>query len=169
MTKKICCLLAALLVTFAASFASLAKTSRPKVVTVALKMVATGHLFVPVVIAGSKYNLMLDTGCNATDFDWEASKSIKFANLKYGKNVHAVGLGANKQRAEPVIIPKFKVGNGTFRNMLVYKTDLTNSNNAFKELGIEQFVGVIGADFLIKNKAIIDYEKKTLTLKQADQ
>lgn len=43
--------------------------------------------------------------------------------------------------------------------------NLDHVNNAFKKVGIAEIDGVIGADILIRGKAVIDYEKLILYLK----
>lgn len=44
--------------------------------------------------------------------------------------------------------------------------NLDHVNNAFKKVGIAEIDGVIGADILIRGKAVIDYEKLILYLKK---
>lgn len=141
-----------------------AETNTAKVV-LPLKIVATNHLLVPVTIDETKYWLVVDTAAGATTLDEAQSKSIKFADAKIVFDAYAAGLGTAKQAVVPAIIPKLRLGDGEFNNVLVFKTDLSSINSTFEKCGISSVLGILGSEFLIRNEGIIDYGAKTLTLK----
>lgn len=139
--------------------------SSPARIVLPLKIVATNHLLVPVLIDETKYWLVVDTAAGATTLDETLSKNIKFADAKMVCEAYAAGLGTAKQAVAPAIIPKLQLGEGEFKNVIVFKTDLSSINSSFEKCGISSVLGILGSEFLIRNEGIIDYGAKTLTLK----
>ena len=59
----------------------------------------------------------------------------------------------------------FSVGTLKLWNLKLMLLNLDHVNNAFERMGLEKVDGVIGADILTNNKAIIDYTNLILYLK----
>ena len=59
----------------------------------------------------------------------------------------------------------FSVGTLKLCNLKLMLLNLDHVNNAFERMGLEKVDGVIGADILTNNKAIIDYTNLILYLK----
>ena len=59
-----------------------------------------------------------------------------------------------------------KIGKLEMPKFLLYVMNLNHVNNAFILMGLKEVDGVIGADILTSNKAIIDYTNLTLYMKK---
>ena len=64
-----------------------------------------------------------------------------------------------------VTLKTFRIGDLIIENFPVVLLDLQHVNGSYQTLGHSEIEGVIGNDILVKYKAIINYEKLTLTLR----
>jgi len=123
------------------------------------------HLFIRVKIGRKKANLLLDTGASKTVFD--KKKVLQFIEKKYIKKNEnkSVGLGTDAVKTATTQLAKVKFNKLKLAIIEVVVLDLSHVNITYKLLGLDQIDGVLGSDFLYDHKAIINYEKKRLTLK----
>ena len=123
------------------------------------------HLLIKGYINDKKVNLILDTGASSTVFDKSRlTGTLKNIELKSGKH-QASGLGTNKMEAHTAVLKKFRVGKLEIKNCVVGILDLSHVNIAFEQLNITPIDGILGGNFLMRYKAVIDYHSKKLTLK----
>ena len=122
------------------------------------------HLFVSGAINGKKYDLLIDTGASHTIFDAmlipEASE-----NKIYKQEIQSAGIHAGELKSSIGHIKKFKLGELKRVDWTVILIDLTHVNNLYKKFTDKRVAGLIGSDFLLKHKAIIDYKKRELVLR----
>ena len=121
----------------------------------------TGHVTVTLQVNGKPCVFLVDTGGGATLID--ISKKEKFQLAPQAVRDYAAGIGS----ATPLFRTTGVFGiNGTeFRNDSLYLMDISYLNAEFKKTHSRQVDGVLGTDFLEKNKAIVDYSHSTLYLK----
>ena len=122
------------------------------------------HLFVGGAINGKKYDLLIDTGASHTIFD---AMLIPEAPENDTKNheIQSAGIHAGELKSSIGHIKKFKLGDLKRTNWTVILIDLTHVNDLYKKFTDKRVAGLIGSDFLLKHKAIIDYKKRELVLR----
>lgn len=131
-------------------------------VRVKLKRTVTNHFEINAKINGIKGNFILDTGasksCVGTD-------DIEFFNLTTEDSEHKAS-GAGNSEIDTLISTKNSIAVGKFKQkkMDLILIDLSHINKALEKQEAKPVKGIIGADILLKGKAIIDYNKKYLYL-----
>ena len=131
-------------------------------VRIKLKKTVTNHFEIKAKINGIKGNFILDTG---------ASKScvgigdIDYFNLTTEESEHkASGAGPSEidtlmSAKNSIVIGKYKL-----KKIALILIDLSHINKALEKQEAGPVKGILGADILLKGKAIIDYNKKYLYL-----
>jgi len=123
------------------------------------------HLFVRGKINGKRYDLLIDTGASHTIFD--ATLIPEAPEDKTVKHeIQAAGIHAGELKNTIGFIKKFKLGDLKRKKWTVILIDLTHVNDLYKKFTNKRVAGLIGSDFLLKHKAIIDYKKKALVLRK---
>ncbi len=108
---------------------------------------------------------ILDTGASKTAFDRELLlKCIKDIEL-ISVDKLSTGLGTNAMACDIALLDELKMGDLSIKNFEAAALDLSHINVAYDQLGLENVIGVIGSDILVKHHALIDYQSKILTLK----
>lgn len=126
------------------------------------KVTKTQHLLMKASINGVKGNFILDTGASNSCVDFE---SIELFQLKATKSkTKASGAGATGMRTQIAIGNQLKLGNWNCIDFELVIFDLSHVNSALMEHKSKPVHGIIGADILLKGKAIIDYYNHCLYL-----
>jgi hypothetical protein len=124
----------------------------------------TYHLFIELRIGETKSRLLLDTGASKTVFDSE--RILRF--VKEGKietnESKSIGLGVDEMETKVVMLKQLKVGNLLMKKLEVAVLPLVHVNVTYKQLNLPEIDGVLGSDFLMKYKAVINYGKAYVTL-----
>ena len=123
------------------------------------------HLFVSCSIDGDKYDMLIDTGASHTIFDATLIPEMP-AEETAGHNIQSAGIHAGELKTGFGIIKKFKISNLKRSKWVVVLIDLTHVNELYKKFTDKRVAGLIGSDFLLEHKAIIDYKKKKLVLRK---
>jgi len=76
------------------------------------------------------------------------------------------GIGTNTMESHMVMIKKIKIGRIMIEDFPCAVLDLHHVNTAYDHLQLEKIMGVLGGDILNKYNAVINYEKKFLTLSE---
>ncbi len=122
------------------------------------------HLFVQLTIGKKVARLLLDTGASKTVFDSKrVLKFVKKKNMKVNKS-KSVGLGTSEVETKIVEINNLKFGTLVVKKMEIAVLDLSHVNYSYEEIKLPKIDGVLGSDFLMKYKAIINYPKAFLKL-----
>ena len=124
----------------------------------------TGHLYLRAEVNDSTAIFVLDTGAGSTVM--EEKRESKFNLTTSSSEIKAVGAGGSNLALKESSIQNFQIKDYVLHNHKIHLMNLDHINNAFKEVGIAEIDGVIGADILIKGKAVIDYENLILYLKE---
>jgi len=122
------------------------------------------HLFVSGAINGKKYDLLIDTGASHTIFDATMIPESP-TDETAGHEIQSAGIHAGELKSSIGHIKKFKLGDLKRTNWTVVLIDLTHVNDLYKKFTNKRVAGLIGSDFLLKHKAIIDYKKRELVLR----
>ena len=115
-------------------------------------------------VNGKVAKMIIDTGASHTVFD--KSKITKFVkDNKFTKMAKTTtGLGGNNIDSHHTTINKISLGKISLVNYPGVMLDLSHVNISYAAMGLPEVDGVLGADIFVMFNAVIDYEKKTLTL-----
>ena len=128
-----------------------------------LRITDTNHFEITAKINGIQGRFILDTGASNTCIGLD---KIDFFNLTSKESkVKAAGAGASEMETKISTKNKIQIGDWKLKKLKIILFDLIHVNEALiahKALPVD---GIIGADILIKGKAIIDYSKRCVYLK----
>ncbi|MBF11875.1 MAG: acid protease [Flavobacteriaceae bacterium] len=122
----------------------------------------TKHLLCRARINGKKAKLLIDTGASNSCIHSELQDHFKLE--KKGDPFDASG--ASEGKMEAVLTAKciIELGRKFKGEQAFVLLDLNHVNTTLSSQGANKIDGIIGADFLKKNKAIIDYGHRKLFL-----
>ena len=107
---------------------------------------------------------MIDTGASKTVFDSSCVlKFVKKKDLQPNKS-KSVGLGTSDVETKIVEINNLKLGTMKVKKLEIAVLDLSHVNHSYEEIKLPKIDGVLGSDFLMKYKAVINYPKAFLKL-----
>lgn len=122
------------------------------------------HLKVDIKINNIPFKAILDTGASKTAFDRDLLKKlVKDIDLITVDKL-STGLGTNSMVCDLAFINELKIGDFLAKNFEAAALDLSHINVAYDQLGLENVIGVIGSDILVRYEAKIDFKSKTLIL-----
>ncbi|MAU58321.1 MAG: acid protease [Flavobacteriaceae bacterium] len=132
-------------------------------VKIKLYKIKTQHLICFGSINDIKATFLVDTGASNSCLSIE-SKDLY--NLKtQGEKFEASGASDKKMEAILSKECKFKLGRFLMKKQKFVLLDLNHINSLLKSQNIKKIDGIIGAEFLKANKAVIDYDNLNLFLK----
>ncbi|MBC7847047.1 MAG: clan AA aspartic protease [Flavobacterium sp.] len=119
------------------------------------KVSKTQHLLIKAKINGVKGNFILDTGASSSCVGFD---SIELFQLKAKKSkTKASGAGANGMFTQIAVGNQLQLGNWKQLDFDLVIFDLSHVNEALIAHKAKPVHGIIGADILLKGKAIVDY------------
>jgi hypothetical protein len=121
------------------------------------------HLIANVKINNKSARLLVDTGASRTVFDLnKKEKFIKTQELVKNKSL-STGLGTNKMISHSSNIKSFKLDGLVIFDYEGVFIDLSIVNTSYETIKLKPIDGVLGCDLLKQFKAVINFEKLTLT------
>jgi predicted aspartyl protease len=126
------------------------------------KVTKTQHLLIKARINGILGNFILDTGASSSCVGFE-SVAVFELDAKKSKT-KASGAGATGMFTQVSVNNTLKLGRWNADNFMLVIFDLSHVNDALMEHKTKPVDGIIGADILMKGKAIIDYFNHCLYL-----
>lgn len=132
---------------------------------ISIRLNAIGHLETAVTIEGIETIFVVDTGASNTviDIGFANDNLMEFAPIE----MQGGGVGTSQLLLFHKEINLFKINDFEIPSFDLYATDFKHIKDSLTKKGItEPCNGVIGADVLIKFKAVIDYGKIKLYLKK---
>jgi len=123
------------------------------------------HLFVSMNIGKNKLNMLVDTGASKTVFDKTRLLKVVKPEKIMAHHTESVGLGANMVKTEVVELSNIKFERLKIKTTVAAVIDLHHVNKTYQLLGFKPIDGVLGSDILVKLKAVINYNNKTLKIK----
>jgi len=137
---------------------------RKKYIRIPLILTATNHFEITAKLNGIAGRFILDTGASNTCV---GSDKIEFFSLvSKDSEIKAAGAGATNMLTQISSKNKIEIGNWNRKKIKIVLFDLSHVNEALTSHNALPVDGIIGADLLKKGKAIIDYDKKCVYLKQ---
>jgi len=131
----------------------------------AIPLTATkaGHFMLSILIENQPFRFILDTGAGSTVLDIGIAEQNNFITKELEES--AGGLGTSEMKIYKTPPVEIKIGDLTITQLPVFCLDLSHETKALLKKGIEEPAqGVLGADVLLRHKAIIDYGSNTLFL-----
>ena len=137
---------------------------KKKYIAIPLVLTATNHFEVTATINGVKGRFILDTGASNTCIGLDKIEFFKL-NSKDSK-IKAAGAGATEMLTKLSTQNVIEIGKWLKKKQKIVLFDLVHVNQALTSHQAMPVDGIIGADILKKGRAIIDYQKTRLYLKQ---
>lgn len=131
---------------------------------VPLVLTATDHFEIIAKINGITGRFILDTGASNTCVGLD--KIQYFELVSKNSKIKAAGAGATNMETKISTKNIVEIGKWSQEKVKLVLFDLVHVNEALISHNALPVDGVIGADVLKKGKAIIDYDKKCVYLKQ---
>jgi len=126
------------------------------------KITKTQHLLIKAKINGVTGNFILDTGASSSCVGFE---SVDFFLLEAKKSkTKASGAGANGMFTQIAFKNQLQLGSWKNSDFELVIFDLSHVNEALTQHKAKPVHGIIGADILMKGKAIVDYYNHYLYL-----
>ena len=123
------------------------------------------HPLIEVDVFGNLFTLVVDTGASKTAFDHQMVIGAREEIIITVSEHLSTGLGTNSMKSSTALVNDLSIGGFLFPEFEVAVLDLSTINIAYQQLGQPEVLGVLGGDILMKYKAIINYGKQTLKLK----
>ena len=122
----------------------------------------TKHLLCKAKINGKAAILLIDTGASNSCIHSELEEYFELQTK--GDPFDAAGASEGKMHAIMTTKCILELGNNFKGKQAFVLLDLSHVNLSLSSQGVKKIDGIIGADFLKKNKAIIDYSQRKLFL-----
>ena len=129
---------------------------------VQFKITKTQHLLIKAKLNGVLGNFILDTGASTSCIGFE-SVDLFLLNPKKS-DTKASGAGATGMLTQIASKNHFQLGNLKVKSFDLVVFDLSHVNEALMQHKANPVHGIIGADILVKGKAIVDYYNRYLYL-----
>ena len=137
---------------------------RKKYIKIPLLLTATNHFEIVAKLNGITGRFILDTGASNTCVGFD---KIEFFGLTSKESkIKAAGAGATNMETLISTKNQIKIGKWKKNKLKIILFDLVHVNEALTAHKALPVDGILGADILKKAKAIIDYDKRFIYLKQ---
>ena len=123
----------------------------------------TKHLIIKAKINGIEGRFILDTGASNSCVALEYENHFNIASSD--SETTAAGAGAVGMKTKISFANMLQISRWKNKNFSIVILDLSHVNKALQNYKVKPVNGIIGADLLITNQAIIDYANKILYLK----
>ena len=130
--------------------------------SVSIQFTKTRHIICKAHINGVAAQLLIDTGASSSCIHSKLQEHFKL-RIK-GDAFDATGASHGKMKAVLTRKSKLQLGRHEVGNQAFVLLDLTHINATLETQGAAPIEGIIGADFLKKNKVVIDYRNRKLSL-----
>ena len=124
------------------------------------------HIVAKAKIDGHPLNVIIDTGASHTCFDLDFVRQLSPEISMEDNDGLNVGVGTSDFESKLSSICNFRMGRFLLKQYDVVLLDMSNINQAYEMMHKPLIHGILGSDFLMKYKAVIDYGTKTLTLQR---
>ena len=127
------------------------------------KLSKTQHLLIKGKINGVEGSFILDTGASNSCVGFEG---IEYFSLSASDSeTKAAGAGGTGMLTQTSLKNTLKLGRWNTKNFGLVIFDMSHVNEALRQYKAKPVHGIIGADILMKGKAIIDYYNHCFYLK----
>lgn len=122
----------------------------------------SGHLVTKARINGYEGRFIIDTGASASCVNQEMYKEFKLETEFMDRTI---GTASGSLRPRISHRNTLELGDWSDEDFTLLSMDMNYINKALKTEGMRSIQGLLGADFLITAKAVIDYKGKKMYLK----
>jgi len=133
-------------------------------VRIPLLLSETNHFEISAKINGISGRFILDTGASNTCVGLDRIAHFKLTTK--ASKIKAAGAGATGMETQISKKNTLQIGDWFYHKTKIVLFDLVHVNEALTSYKVLPVDGIIGADILKKSKAIIDYNKSCVYLKQ---
>jgi predicted aspartyl protease len=130
---------------------------------VPLRRLATGHFAVDGTAGAQTLTLIVDTGASHTILDRVRAGRFDVV-VRQGRG-RATGVGAGDQQVAVGVLRRIEIGPLRLDSLEVSVLDLANINQVLRQLRVDPVDGILGADMLLRKRAILDYGAPRLYLR----
>lgn len=124
------------------------------------------HLIVPSKFQnGTNGNWVIDTGASKTVFDKNLAAYF-LPGDEEAEDLHSAGINDEPIKTSIGYLKPFLIGTLEVAEMKVAILDMSHINELYSKVTKLKICGLIGSDFLLKHKAVINYRKSTLELRK---
>ena len=125
------------------------------------------HIIATVQIGSIEGDFIVDTGASVTVVDRGTPFSLE--PLEETVEVKSGSIGGSIDEVEMARIPEMVLGGHALRDVHAAVIDLEYVNQLYDKHLRRRVAGLLGCDFLAERGAVIDYEKKRLSLKVSEE
>ncbi|MFL9838390.1 retropepsin-like aspartic protease [Flavobacterium sp. ST-75] len=127
------------------------------------KISKTQHLLIKGKINGIEGTFILDTGASNSCVDFEGIE--RFELSADDSDTKAAGAGGIGMTTQTSVKNTLRLGHWKDKNLGLVIFDMSHVNEALRQYKAKPVHGILGADILMKGKAIIDYYNHCVYLK----
>lgn len=109
---------------------------------------------------------VIDTGASKTVFNISETHHYDAIPADAETTVRSAGIGADQFETTLGMLHPFKIGDRVIKPMKVALLDLSHINTLYYHAVGREISGLIGSDFLLENRAVIDYAGLSLRLRR---
>ncbi|MBN1988549.1 MAG: clan AA aspartic protease [Bacteroidales bacterium] len=121
------------------------------------------HPVIEVTIKDESYLFVIDTGASRTVI--HSNLAAQFPPVDMGAvEPYAASITAESLPVTMVCINLLHIGSYPFVNTQAFSADLTSIASYYESMTGRKLYGLLGCDFMLKTKAVMNFPKKILTL-----
>ena len=124
------------------------------------------HIVAKAKIEGHPLNVIIDTGASHSCFDLDFVRQLSPEISMENNDGLNVGVGTSNFESKLSSICNFRMGRFLLKQYDIVLLDMSNINAAYKMMHKPLIHGILGSDFLMKYKAVIDYGERVLVLRR---
>lgn len=125
------------------------------------------HVFVNLKINKISCRMLLDTGASKTVMDTERVHAFLSAKDQVqSHHTKSVGLGASELDTYVATLRNWEMNKFLLRKFEVAILPIAHVNTTYQSINLAPIDGVLGSDFLVKYRAIINYKKQLMKLEK---
>lgn len=132
-------------------------------VRIHLRLTVSYHYSVTANINGKNGSFIVDTGASSSCVD--AQYIDHFSLAVQDTETQATGAGASNIDMQIALENSLRFGHWHKSNVQIIVMDLSHVNTGLQELNAAEVHGILGADFLKKSRAVIDYGRNCMYVK----
>lgn len=122
------------------------------------------HCLIKGAVNGNPLLIVLDTGASRSCFDIAFLQQFVAQQSIQTNDSMTSGIGTNTLSSFITTVDVFSMESFVIEHYQAIGLDLTHIHEAYKQVGLPQVNGILGADILARHQAIIDYRKREITL-----
>lgn len=128
-------------------------------------MEAGYHAHIEVVVNGIPTTLVVDSGASHTAFDQQYLEDLIGIIPLDQNDQKSSGIGSNNLVSYQGTISTFQIGEFIEEDFQVAILDLSAINIAYQQAELDPVLGVLGCEFLLKHRAILDFDAMEIIFK----